>query len=136
MRRTITRTVLAAVGAAAVLAPSGAAQAASTTGYSATSNTRLSLSISPAEAGTRRATWLTCDPARGNHPKAARACKALAAAGGNPAAIGDREGVCPMVYAPVTVRATGRWRGKAVRYRETFGNGCVMDLGTDALFQF
>jgi hypothetical protein len=117
-----------------VLAPSAAAQAAPTARYSAASNTRLTLSISSTDS--RRTTWLTCDPARGNHPAANRACTALAAAGGDPAAIGDREGVCPMMYAPVTVRATGRWRGKAVRYRETFGNACVMDLGTDALFQF
>jgi hypothetical protein len=93
------------------------------------------LSVASAD-GTRRATWLSCEPTRGGHPRSSDACAALINADGDPAAIADHEGICPMVYAPVTVRATGRWHGRAVRYQETFSNDCVMRLGTDALFEF
>jgi subtilisin inhibitor-like len=156
MRRTLSRAlVAAALGAFVVIAPAAAAHATGANLPAAASadrpavgpgrwavtpgrgrgNTYLALSIT-FDDGSGRAAWLGCAPARGSHPKAARACGTLAAVAGDPAAIPDREGVCPMVYAPVTARATGRWHGTAVHYRERFTNSCAMTLGTDGLFEF
>ena len=42
--------------------------------------------------------------------------------------------VPPMEYDPVTVTATGLWRGTPVRYRHTFSNTCVLHTETGPVF--
>jgi hypothetical protein len=39
-----------------------------------------------------------------------------------------------MQYDPVTVTATGRWEGRAVRYQHTFGNACLLHVDTGPVF--
>ncbi|WP_409061348.1 SSI family serine proteinase inhibitor [Streptomyces sp. SYP-A7185] len=71
-----------------------------------------------------------------HHPHAAKACAAIDAAGGDFAALRARQGVCTKQYAPVTVGATGRHRGKPVSWHKTFGNACEMGHATGDVFRF
>ncbi|MDX3244245.1 SSI family serine proteinase inhibitor [Streptomyces sp. ME18-1-4] len=81
-----------------------------------------------------RGTLLLCDPPQG-HSRAAEACDVLARVGGDMNAVaGDSSRVCTLVYAPVTVRARGRWNGRPVDYRHTFGNDCEREAMTGAVF--
>jgi hypothetical protein len=96
--------------------------------------TRVAVSVRPAH-GRPKTAWLTCDPAGGSHRRADEACAALAAAGGDPHAIPPTDTMCTTEFAPVTATAIGRWRGRAVRYRETFGNRCVLRVQTGPLFR-
>ncbi|GGV06967.1 hypothetical protein GCM10010182_27280 [Actinomadura cremea] len=75
-------------------------------------------------AGAARAT-LTCRPDGGSHPRAAAACKQLGRARGDIAKIPAAGGMCTTEYAPVRVRADGRWNGRARRFERTFSNRCV-----------
>jgi len=108
-----------------VVAPA-AAQAATTT--------RITLTIQR-EDHTRSSVWFGCSPARGTHTAAPAACATLAKVGGNIKAIRPEQGMCTAQYAPVVAMATGIWRGKPVRYRQTFSNECVLHLKTDVLFR-
>lgn len=82
-----------------------------------------------------RALLLICDPAGGGHPKAVQACAQLADSDG--AFERDAQDVmCTQEYAPVTVEATGRWRGRLVRFKKTYGNDCDMTAHTGSLFDF
>ncbi|GAA0598441.1 hypothetical protein GCM10010174_12450 [Kutzneria viridogrisea] len=85
-----------------------------------------------------KAVELTCDPVGGNHPNAQTACMELAEASGDPAAMPVREThrFCPMIYAPIEVRAVGLWRGKPVLFRDTYANSCVRDNKSGSLFKF
>ncbi|GAB2716958.1 SSI family serine proteinase inhibitor [Streptomyces bullii] len=78
-------------------------------------------------------TLLLCDPPSG-HTRAADACAELDAADGDIGGIPSKDGMCPMVYAPVTAHARGQWRGRPVTYTETFPNECVMAARTGAVF--
>ncbi|MFF9622959.1 SSI family serine proteinase inhibitor [Streptomyces griseosporeus] len=93
----------------------------------------LTVTRGDARAGDTRGTLLLCAPPQG-HARAAQACAELAAADGDIAALPLKDVYCPMVYAPVTVRAQGEWDGRPVRYTETFANGCVMAARTGAVF--
>ena len=128
MRRLVLATLatLSAAGFGAVVAASPA---------SAATTTRLTLSVQ-AESGARRTVTLYCDPARGKHPLAAAACAELARAKGNAAAIPDGDGFCTMEYAPVTARLSGVYKGRTVKYKETFSNGCALGVGTGSVFRF
>ena len=99
---------------------------------------QLTLTISAGEKArpAQRRVLLTCSPAGGTHTKAKAACAALAAAKGNPAAIKNDGSMCMMIYDPVTVTATGRWKNKPLRYTHTYGNPCVLHAATGALFNF
>lgn len=83
-----------------------------------------------------RTALLTCGPDTGTHPNPGSACDALAAAGGDITAIEDQDGVCPLIYAPATVRATGLYAGKPVEYAETFSNACIVANATAGVFDF
>ncbi|WP_392973172.1 SSI family serine proteinase inhibitor [Streptomyces sp. LN245] len=77
---------------------------------------------------------LLCDPPQG-HAHAAKACRELAAAGGDIGRIPGRAGaMCPMLYAPVTASAYGAWDGRRVDYTHAFSNSCVMGAETGAVF--
>ncbi|MEV6014464.1 MULTISPECIES: SSI family serine proteinase inhibitor [unclassified Streptomyces] len=96
----------------------------------------LSLAVTRGDARSSdtRGVLLLCDPPQG-HAHAARACRQLAAAGGNIDRIPRRTGVmCPMLYAPVTASAHGRWKGHRVDFTRTFSNSCVMKARTGAVF--
>ena len=135
--RTSLAAVALAVGAAVTVA-SGAAHAA-TTGPAlllAPAQSYLKLTVSPGEharPAQRRAT-LICEPAGGTHQRAREACAALAAVAGDFAALHVDVGACTMEYDPVTVTATGLWRGTPVRYRHTFSNTCVLHTETGPVF--
>ncbi|ANB09248.1 serine protease [Streptomyces ambofaciens] len=83
--------------------------------------------------GATRGALLLCDPPRG-HAHAARACADLDATDGRIDAIPARDAHCPMVHAPVTAHASGRWRGQPVDYTRTFPNACVLAASTGAVF--
>ncbi|MFJ3715550.1 SSI family serine proteinase inhibitor [Streptomyces sp. NPDC090057] len=78
-------------------------------------------------------TLLLCDPPKG-HPHAADACAVLAAAGGDIARIPQKDVFCPMIYAPVTARAHGQWKGRPVEFQETYAGECVMNARTGPVF--
>ena len=77
-------------------------------------------------------TLLLCDPPQGHAQ--ADACAELAAAGGDIRSIPVRHGICPMIYAPVTAQARGRWNGRSITYQQTFANPCVMSARTGTIF--
>jgi hypothetical protein len=94
------------------------------------------LVLSVKSSGDKHTATLECDPARGSHPHAADACHALAAAHGKIAKLHPREQfvACPMIYQPVTARASGVYRGHAVHYRRTFANECTLLQVTGSVF--
>ncbi|WP_433794205.1 SSI family serine proteinase inhibitor [Actinoplanes sp. CA-252034] len=83
-----------------------------------------------------RSVKLTCAPAGGGHPKADQACATLSGIGGNPAKLKGGDSLCMLLYQPVTASVKGTWRGKAVKWRQTFGNSCEMTRATGVLFDF
>jgi hypothetical protein len=121
--------------AAVLLLAAGAAPARAASEDSLPGNwLRLTVSRDTAVSGDTRSTLLLCDPPRG-HSRAAEACDQLTAAGGDVRAFPvAKDLVCPLVYAPVTARASGQWNGRPVSYAETFGNRCEMGARTGAVF--
>ena len=95
---------------------------------------RLAVTRGDARAGDAGGVLLLCDPPQG-HAHAAKACRELAAAGGDIGRIPSRAGaMCPMLYAPVTASAYGAWDGRRVDYTHAFSNSCVMGAETGAVF--
>ncbi|MFS4091715.1 SSI family serine proteinase inhibitor [Streptomyces sp. AF1A] len=80
-----------------------------------------------------RGTLLRCDPPQG-HPHAAEACAELAAAGGDIDRIPAKHVFCPMIYAPVTAHARGRWNGRPVDFLKTYSGACVLRARTGSVF--
>ncbi|WP_327318529.1 SSI family serine proteinase inhibitor [Streptomyces sp. NBC_01235] len=118
--------LLLAVGAAPALAAS----------HEALPGNWLELTVSRGDSRSidTHGTLLLCDPPEG-HSRAAEACDVLARADGDVNAVAkDGSRVCALVYAPVTVRAQGRWNGRPVDYRRTFGNDCEREALTGAVF--
>ncbi|WP_431994514.1 SSI family serine proteinase inhibitor [Streptomyces griseoflavus] len=137
MTHTSVRTVRAGLVVALVLLACAApARAAATERPSGSvPDSRLLLTVSrgekPSTAG--GGTVLSCDPPRG-HRRAADACAELDAVDGRIEDIPAKEVFCPMVYAPVTARASGTWRGQRVDYTATFPNSCALTARTGAVF--
>ena len=105
------------------------------TADAATARGTLALSVRVGQTTTR--VLLTCDPAGGTHPDAATACTEVAGVHGNLAALTPQAGVaCADVYVPAIATAAGRWRGRTVGYRHTFGNTCQLHVATGAVFRF
>ncbi|MBJ6640936.1 serine protease [Streptomyces sp. DHE7-1] len=121
-----------AVLAAAGLLVAGPAQAAP---RATSSGDWLFLTVTRGESPSldSRGTLLLCDPPQG-HPHAADACAALTRAGGDIARIPQKDVFCPMIYAPVTARAHGEWKGRPVEFQETYASNCVMDARTGSVF--
>src|SRR5688572_12035958 len=82
------------------------------------------------EAGVQTQATLTCKPTGGDHPHGKQACRQLVKADGDIAAIPPTDGICTTEYAPVTVRADGRWNGTAKEFEKIFSNRCVANLQT------
>ncbi|WP_424536083.1 SSI family serine proteinase inhibitor [Sphaerisporangium viridialbum] len=80
---------------------------------------------------------LQCSPPGGSHPKAAEACKALEAVGGDPAKLNVSPGtVCPQVSEPVSLAAIGMWDGGRIKWEHTFGNACLLRSATGPVYAF
>jgi subtilisin inhibitor-like len=80
---------------------------------------------------------LECDPDGGSHPDPAAACGALRASGGDFRTLRARKGVmCPMIYAPVTAEAAGRWEGRPVRWVRSYANRCAAGTASGGVFGF
>lgn len=78
---------------------------------------------------------LHCGPHGGTHNRPAEACSALEQVNGDPAALNmDPERACTMQYDPISVTVRGTWKGRAVDYRETFANPCVLVVTTGPVF--
>lgn len=96
----------------------------------------MNLTINGHTAKDFRTSLLTCSPDAGTHPHPATACEAISNAEGDFHAIEGRTGLCPLIYDPVTVRATGVFDGRSVDYAETFSNACVAANTTGSVFAF
>ncbi|MEU0561784.1 subtilase-type protease inhibitor [Dactylosporangium sp. NPDC006015] len=99
--------------------------------------TKLVLTVAKGESSkpAQRRASLTCRPAGGSHKLAKDACSALAKVGGDFARLQATTGMaCTMQYDPVTVTAVGRWKGKRVDYKKTYGNACSLSTTTGPVF--
>lgn len=124
---------------AALAATTGAAAVAgllltANPAVAATVPTKVTISVKPTGGPVRTAT-LTCDPAGGTHKAAAAACEALAAAGGDPAAIVPADVMCTMEYSPVKVKMAGRYNRKPVSFKRSYSNSCRLHAEAGALFR-
>lgn len=130
--------VLAALLPAALLATGGIATAAPASPPGIPGST-LVLSISRGQHAlpvTDR-TILSCRPSGGTHPRPSLACLQLASVHGDITSLNLHPArPCVLLYAPVTVTATGTWNGDPVLYRETFDNSCLLAASKGALFRF
>ncbi|MFI9384217.1 SSI family serine proteinase inhibitor [Kutzneria sp. NPDC052558] len=81
---------------------------------------------------------LTCDPDGGTHPAAQTACMQLSQVDGDVAHLPATQVhiFCPMIFQPITVTATGLWRGRAVQFQDKYTNSCQRDNMTGLLFRF
>ncbi|GAA4060470.1 SSI family serine proteinase inhibitor [Actinomadura miaoliensis] len=72
-------------------------------------------------------TWtLTCDPAGGDHPEAAKACAALSKAQDPFKPISPQQ-ICTEIYGgPQEAKVKGTWRGRQVDTGFTRKNGCEL----------
>lgn len=131
----MTATMLAAAIATVEMAAAGPSFGATTA--AAARSTKLVLTVAKGESvrpAQHRAS-LTCRPAGGTHKLARDACSALAKVGGNFGRLQQGTGVaCTMQYDPVTVTAVGRWKGKRVDYKKTYGNACSLSTTTGPVF--
>ncbi|MGV4981372.1 subtilase-type protease inhibitor [Streptomyces sp. NPDC001709] len=87
-----------------------------------------------AQSGDKHGTLLLCDPVPLGYARAAEACGELAAVDGDIARMPQKKVFCPMIFAPVTVRANGQWNGRPVDYQQTYSSKCVMEARTGAVF--
>lgn len=83
-----------------------------------------------------RAASLACHPGGGSHPDGAAACAALDRADGRPELVPGRNGVCPMIYHPVTAVAYGHWGARPVRFVKTYTNDCVLEHALTPVYDF
>lgn len=81
----------------------------------------------------KRGVLLMCDPPR-RDGRAAEACAQLDTVKGDLTRLQAADGLCTMIYAPVTVEARGEWNGEAVEYTQTYANECVMNARTGRVF--
>ncbi|WP_406231079.1 SSI family serine proteinase inhibitor [Nocardia sp. NBC_01009] len=78
---------------------------------------------------------LTCEPAGGTHEHPEVACAALDRVNGSfDDLAADSTAACIQIYDPVTVTATGTWRGVPVQWQRTFANSCELHSGTAGVF--
>jgi hypothetical protein len=99
--------------------------------------TRLVLTVAKGESTkpVQLRALLKCRPAGGTHKQARDACSALAKVGGDFTRLQQGAGVaCTMQYDPVTVTAVGRWKGKRIDYKKTYGNACSLSTTTGPVF--
>jgi hypothetical protein len=126
------------VGAAPGFAAKKVAKARPIAAMRPASMSMLALTIAQGEKGTpaQRRAMLTCSPPGGSIQQPRAACAAIAAAKGDLSKLPAGDGMCMMIYDPVTVTATGRWKSRPVRYIHTYSNACVLKQETGAVFGF
>jgi len=73
---------------------------------------------------------LTCNPAGGSHPNPEAACKQLTKADGYIEAIPEKQGICPKIFNPVILSASGTWDGGERKFQREFSNQCEAVLAT------
>jgi hypothetical protein len=131
-RLVATATMLVATVAAVEIVAATPGQAAGP----AVRPTLLLLTVAKGESTkpVQRLASLTCQPAGGSHRQARGACTELAKVGGNFDHLQLAGGLCTMQWDPVTVTANGRWKGRKVAYKHTFGNACTLSTTTGAVF--
>ncbi|MEU9125893.1 SSI family serine proteinase inhibitor [Streptomyces sp. NPDC048506] len=96
----------------------------------------LLLTVSGDDHTWMRGVRLSCPDTYGRHPRALAACDALTWARGDMDALPGEPHPCTKQYNPVTVTATGTWRGGPVNWRKQFPNACTMDSATGPVFRF
>ncbi|BDM70474.1 hypothetical protein HEK616_39610 [Streptomyces nigrescens] len=126
----VVATVSAALAGAFCAAPAGATEPPPP------ARQGLLLTISGDHDTWIRGVRLTCPDTYGRHPHAAAACDALTWARGDLDALPGEPHVCNRQYNPVTVSATGDWRGVPVNWRKEFPNACTLDSATGPVFRF
>ncbi|WP_017238174.1 SSI family serine proteinase inhibitor [Streptomyces sp. SS] len=127
-------TALTAVLFAATLAPAAVAAAPST------EDTRLQLTAARTEGETEVIgyVWLDC-PASGRpaHPHREAACHALDAVNGDFDRLNaEPNATCTAEHAPVTLTASGTYKGRTVDWTKTYDNNCEATRITGAVFYF
>ncbi len=130
----IGRTLLAAatlVGTALAPALAHAQPASATTG------TMMNLSVRGELRGDgTRTAFLTCEPTGGSHPFATDACQELSNVKGDFNQLSGGHSICQLDHRPVTLIATGNWRGQPVTFEKTYSNECVAKAATGKVFSF
>lgn len=124
-------TVSAALAGTFCAAPAGAAEP-----QPPTADQGLLLTISGDDNTWIRGIRLRCPDTHGRHPHGLAACDALTWARGDMDALPGDPHACTKQYNPVTVSATGTWRGGPVNWHKEFPNACTMDSATGPVFRF
>ncbi|MFB6435416.1 SSI family serine proteinase inhibitor [Streptomyces sp. NPDC056411] len=101
-----------------------------------TADQGLLLTVSGSRNTWIRGVRLSCPDIHGRHPHALAACDALTWARGDLDALPGDPHTCTKQYDPVTVSATGTWRGGPVNWHKEFANACMMDSATGPVFRF
>ncbi|MFI8931088.1 subtilase-type protease inhibitor [Streptomyces sp. NPDC053474] len=84
-----------------------------------------------------RGVLLRCAPEpSGHHPFAREACAELDRAGGDFDELPHEDRICTKEFDPVTVGATGTFRGRPVAWHKTYGNACELEASTGHVFRF
>ncbi|MYU54718.1 MULTISPECIES: SSI family serine proteinase inhibitor [Streptomyces] len=126
----VAATAAAAVLTALAVAPTAPARAA------ARSSEGLFLAVSGSGGAWIRGVLLECPDTRHVHPHGTAACDALTWARGDLNALRGDPHACTKEYDPVTVTASGEWRGGPVEWHKTFATLCTMDAATGPVFRF
>ncbi|WP_274555506.1 SSI family serine proteinase inhibitor [Streptomyces spiramyceticus] len=132
-------TVTVSVTAAAVLAFTGAVPPAQADDVDpGPKSTRgLFLTVSGSENTWIRGVMLHCPPKPSeHHPEATAACAALDKANGDLDSLPVDSHACTKRFDPVTVSATGTWRGRPTAWNKTYSNSCELDVATGSVFRF
>jgi hypothetical protein len=133
-----TRLIGHALLAATALAGTVLVPAAASAGPEVSTLSSLHLGVQEGRSGAVRSTVLTCYPSGGSHPNASEACATLARANGDFDSLSGTQAnaMCPLVYRPVTLTATGTWKNRPVQFEKTYPNACVGTSETGEVFDF
>ncbi|MET9508406.1 SSI family serine proteinase inhibitor [Streptomyces flavidovirens] len=128
---TVTAVVLLALAGAALPARAAAVPGGPTPPHG------LFLTVSGSGSTWIRGVVLQCVPRpAGPHPEASDACAALDRAKGDFDKLPGNPRACTKQYEPVTVSASGNWRGLPTSWHKTYPNACVLDTATGPVFRF
>ncbi|MFF3324898.1 SSI family serine proteinase inhibitor [Streptomyces sp. NPDC002889] len=97
----------------------------------------LFLTVSGDENTWIRGVLLHCSPLpSGPHPDPVAACAELEVARGDLDTLPGDPHPCTKQYDPVTVSATGAWRGRPTAWHKTYANVCELSAATGSVFRF
>jgi hypothetical protein len=92
--------------------------------------TQLTINVKASPESAAKTWTLTCDPAGGSHPEAAKACAALAKAKA-PFTPVAKDQQCTMIYGgPEEATVTGTWKDQKVDAKFSRKNGCELSRWT------